>query len=253
MTNGNLYKSLVWCYELITTGEGHKKEANFVKNIVKKYKKSKGNELLDVGCGHGWHDKFLKKDFKITGIDFSKIILKLAKKRNPEITYKQGDMKSFNLKKKFDVVMSFDAMMYNLNYKDLKATIKNLVKHLTENGVLIFHLDKLKENFKQYGIVSRLEEHQFFKNNIYVTYFQIDYDKNLGDTIFESYLVFLIAKKGKDLEVKIDKEKMGLFELSKIEKILSDLRFKTYLYSGDFSGKKYSRKSPFPVFVCVRK
>ena len=62
----------------------------------------------------------------------------------------------------------------------------------------------------------------------------------------------MIAEKGRDLEVKIDKGKLGLFELSKIEKILSDLDFKTYLYSGDFSGKKYSKKSPFPVFVCVR-
>jgi 2-polyprenyl-3-methyl-5-hydroxy-6-metoxy-1,4-benzoquinol methylase len=125
MTNGDLYKSLVWCYEFITTGKGHRKETTFVKKTVKKYKKSKGNELLDVGCGHGWHDKFLKRNFKVTGIDLSKTILKLAKKRNPEITYKQGDMRKFNLKRKFDVVISFDAMMYTLNYKNLKITIKN--------------------------------------------------------------------------------------------------------------------------------
>ena len=48
MTRGNLYKNLAWCYEFITTGEGHKKEADFVKGIVRKYKKSKGNKLLDV-------------------------------------------------------------------------------------------------------------------------------------------------------------------------------------------------------------
>jgi len=252
MTNSGLYKDLAWCYEFITTGEGHKKEANFVKKIVKKYKKSKSIELLDVGCGHGWHDKFLKKNFRIIGIDASKIILKLAKKRNPEVTYKREDMKNFDLKRKFDVVMSFDAMMYNLNYRDLRDTIKNLSKHLTKDGVLIFHLDKLKENFKQYGIVSNPEEHQFSKNNIYMTYFQFDYDKNPKDTIFESCLVFLIAEKGRDLEVKVDIEKMGLFELSKIKKILSDLGFKTCLYSGDFSGKKYYKKNPFPVFVCVR-
>ena len=223
MTNSSLYKSLAWCYEFITTGEGHKKEANFVKKIVRKYKKSKGNELLDVGCGHGWHDKFLKKHFKITGIDLSRTMLKLAKKKNPEITYKQSNMRNFDLNKKFDVVMSFDAMMHNLNYKDLKATIKCLSNHLAKDGVLVFHLDKLKENFKQYGIVSKPEEHQFSKNNIYMTYFQFDYDKNPKDTIFESCLVFLIAEKGKNLEVKVDMEKMGLFKLTKVRKILSDL------------------------------
>jgi len=250
MSKVSLYKDLAWCYGFITVGEGHKKEANFVKNIVKKYKKSKGNELLNVGCGHGWHGKFLKEDFKITGIDFSRTMLKLAKKRNPEISYKQGDMRNFDLNKKFDVVMSFDAMEHNLNYKDLKRTIECLSKHLTEDGVLIFHLDKLKENFKQYGVVADLEEYS--KNNIHIKFFQMDYDKDPNDTVFESCLVFLIAQKGKDLEVKVDKEKMGLFELFRIKKILSEFGLKPYLYSGDFSGEKYSKKSPFPVFVCVR-
>ena len=141
---GELYKSLAWCYDFITTGKGHREEADFVKAIAKKYNKTKNNKLLDVGCGHGWHDKFLKKNFKITGIDFSKTILKLAKRRNPEIVYKQGDMRKFNLRRKFDVVISFDAMMHNLNYKDLRKTLKNLSKHLAEGGVLIFHLDRLK-------------------------------------------------------------------------------------------------------------
>jgi len=250
MARGNLYKSLAWCYEFITPGEGHKKEADFVKNIVKKYKKSRSNQLLNVACGHGWHDKFLKKNFKIAGIDLNREILKLAKRKNPKITYKQGNMRNFNLNRKFDVVMSFDSMMHNLNYRDLKATIKCLSKHLTEGGVLIFHLDKLKENFKQFGIVANLK--QYSKNNIRVTFFQMDYDKNPNDTVFETCLVFLITKKGEDLEVKIDKEKLGLFELSKIKKILTNLGFKAYLYSGDFSGKKYSQKSEFPVFVCVK-
>jgi len=250
---GELYKSLAWCYEFITTGEGHKEEAEFVKKVVKKYKRSKGNTLLDVGCGHGWHDKFLKKSFKITGIDLNNKILGFARKKNPEIEYKQGNMINFNLKRKFDTVISFDAMMYTLNYKNLKKTIKNLTKHLADGGILIFHLDRLKENFKQFGIVSNPEGHQFFKNNTHLTYFQIDYDKNLNDTVFESCLVFLFAKKGKDLEIKTDIETMGLFELPKIKEILSDFGFKIYLYSGDFSGKKYSKKSSFPIFVCVRR
>lgn len=250
---GELYKNLAWCYEFITTGKGHEKEADFVKKMIKKYKKSKGKELLNVGCGHGWHDKFLKNNFKITGVDINKTILKFALERNPEVKYKQGDMRNFNLKRKFDVVMSLDAMMYNLSYKDLEATIKNLANHLKNDGVLIFHLDRLKENFKQYGIVSSPEKHRFFKNNTFMTYFQMDYDKNPRDTLFETSLIFLIAKKGKNLEIKTDKEVMGLFELPKIKKILLNLGFKVHLYDGNLSGKTYSKKSSYPFFVCIRK
>jgi len=81
---GKLYRSLAWCYDFITTGKGHKEEADFLIKIVKKQKKSKSNTLLDVGCGHGWHDKFLKKKFRIIGIDLSKTILRIAKKRQPK-------------------------------------------------------------------------------------------------------------------------------------------------------------------------
>jgi SAM-dependent methyltransferase len=252
MAKGEFYGKLAWCYEFMTTGKGHKIEADFVRKTVKKYKKSKGNELLDVGCGHGWHDKFLKRHFKVTGVDLNKGILRYAKKRNPEIRYVQGDMRKFDLKTKFDVVLSLDAMMHNLNYDDLERTIKNLAKHLVKGGVLIFHLDRLKENFRPYRVVSDPEGHQFLRGDTHLTYFQIDYDKNPKDTVFETVMVFLIEKRGKDPYVLLDRESMGLFELAKIRKILSKLGFRTYLYSGDSSGKKYSKKSEFPVFVCVK-
>ncbi len=249
MAVGRLYKSLAWCYEFITTGEGHKKEAVFVRRIVKKYKKSGGNTLLDVGCGHGWHDRFLRKYFKIVGVDFSRTILKSARKRNPGVVYKYGDMKHFNLDMKFDVVMSFDAMMYNLNYADLKNTIKCLSEHLADGGVLIFHLDKLKENFRE-GEVMHPEQHS--RGNVKMTFFQIEHDRNPEDTLFESCLVFLIAVGGRDLKVKVDKEVLGLFGLSEVRMVLQELGFKVHVYSGDFSGRMYSKDSPLPVFVCVR-
>ena len=253
MAKSEFYGKLAWCYEFMTTGKGHKIEADFVRKVSKKYKKSKGNKLLDVGCGHGWHDKFLKKNFRVTGVDLNEGILKYARMKNPEIRYFQGDMRTFDLRKKFDIVLSFDAMMYNLTYKDLEKTIRNLARHLVEGGMLIFHLDRLKENFKQYGIVSDPEGHQFFRNNTHMTYFQMDYDRDPRDTKFETIMVFLVAKKGGNMEVFEDRETMGLFELNKIKKMLSVLGFTTYVYSGNFSGKKYSKKSPLPVFVCVRR
>jgi len=236
-----LYKDLAWCYEFITEGKEHKKEAEFV------MKKVKGKELLDVGCGHGWHDKFLKRKFKVTGINLHKPILQYAKKRNPEVKYLLGDMKTFNLKKKFDVVLSFDAMMYNLTYKDLKKTLKNLSRHLKDDGILIFHLDKLKENFVQNKIIHC---GKYKKRKKELIFFQIDFDENPKDTKYETFLTFIFSEKGKLIR-KTDRHEMGLFELKKIKQILKDLGFKTTVY--DFSGKKYTRDSKVPVFLCVKK
>lgn len=87
-----LYGSLAWCFDLISTGEDHEKEADFVRTAAKTHKKSDGNQLLDVCCGHGWHDYFLKRDFEITGLDLNERVLDIARKRNPEVEYGSGDV-----------------------------------------------------------------------------------------------------------------------------------------------------------------
>lgn len=224
-----LYGSLAWCYDLITTGEEHKKEADFIKTVVKAHKRSEGNRLLDVGCGHGWHDYFLKEDFGITGVDCNEAILELAEKRNPEIDYVLGDMREFDLNEEFDVVLSFDALEHLLTHKDLEAALAGLLRHLAEDGVLMFHLDRLKENFQRFRIAG---SGQYTKGDAQLALLDLEYDKNPDDAVAEGCLVFLIKEEGKDLEVKLLEGESGLFELAEIQRILDDMGLKTFLYNG---------------------
>ncbi|MFQ5909719.1 MAG: class I SAM-dependent methyltransferase [Thermoplasmata archaeon] len=244
-----LYRSLAWCYDFITTGYEHKKEADFVMTVVEAHKRSEGNSLLDAGCGHGWHDYFLKKDFEIAGVDLNEPILEIARKRNPEVEYVLGDMRDFDLNEEFDVVLSFDALEHLLTYEDLEAALACLLRHLNEDGVLIFHLDRLRENFQQFRIAG---SGQYTKADTQVAFLDLEYDKNPEDTVAEGCLVFLIREKGKDLDVRLLEGESGLFELAEMQRILDDMGLKTFLYSGDFSGREYSQGSPFPVFVCLR-
>lgn len=39
-----LYGSLAWCFDLITTGEDHETEADFIRTAVKTHKRSDGND-----------------------------------------------------------------------------------------------------------------------------------------------------------------------------------------------------------------
>jgi SAM-dependent methyltransferase len=243
-----LYESLAWCYDFITTGEEHKKEADFVKTVVKALKKSEGNRLLDVGCGHGWHDYFLKKEFKITGVNLNENILEMARRRNPDVDYILGDMRNFDLNEEFDVVLSFDALEHLLTYDDLKVALANLLKHLAEDGVLIFHLDRLRETFQDFRIAG---SGQFTKGDTHVAFLDLEYDKNPDDDVAEGCLVFLTKEEGKELNVRLLEGESGLFELGEIRRILEDFGVKTFLYSGDFSGNEYDDASPFPVFACV--
>ncbi|MCC6323403.1 class I SAM-dependent methyltransferase [Candidatus Nomurabacteria bacterium] len=66
----------------------------------------KGAHILDVGCGGGRDAKyFIKKGFKVTGIDMSSVLINIAKKEVPKASFKEMDI----LKLDFPI-NSFDAV-----------------------------------------------------------------------------------------------------------------------------------------------
>ena len=136
MSAARLYDEFAWTWEILVSEEEYRPEVEFVKKMIKKYKKTSGNKLLDVGCGAGHHDLFLMRDFEVVGIDQSESMLELARKRNPELEYHLSDMRTFQLNRKFDVVMAMDMLMYNLTYADLEKTLGNFSDHLRAGGLL---------------------------------------------------------------------------------------------------------------------
>jgi SAM-dependent methyltransferase len=245
MSSSRLYNELAWIWEILVSKEEYIPEAKFIKKMVKRYKKTKGDELLDVGCGGGHHDLFLKKDFKVVGIDKNEKMLELAKRRNPELEYHQGDMRTFRLNRKLDVVLAMDMIMYNLTYSDLEKTLQNFSNHLKVGGVMIFFVEDLKEKFEQNK--TRFKKHQ--KGNIETVVIENQYDPNPDDTEFEYHLIFLIRGDGK-LRIEVDLHRVGLFEMDKILEICKNFNLKTHLFELDFSGKEYQKEGP--IFVCEK-
>jgi SAM-dependent methyltransferase len=245
MNEVKLYNELAWTWEILVSEEEYIPEARFIQKTVKKHKKTSGNQVLDVGCGAGHHDLFLKHEYQIVGVDAGDKMLDLARKRNPQLDYHKGDMREFQLNRKFDVVMAMDMLMYNRSYADLEVTLRNFSEHLKTGGVLMFYVENIKEKFEQNK--TRFKRHK--KGDIDIVLVENDYDPDPSDTEFECHLIFLIRKEGK-LEIEVDRHSMGLFELRKILRILKNLKFKSYLYELDFSGRKYTNAGPF--FVCQK-
>ncbi len=243
MNEAKLYNELAWTWEVLVSDEDFTAETDFVKKTVEKYKKSEGNRLLDVGCGAGHHDLFLKQHFEVVGVDGSEKMLELARKRNPELEYLGADMRTFDLNRKFDVVMAFDMIMYNTSYEDLETTITNLSRHLKPGGVLLFYVENWKERFEQNK--TRFKSRK--KGEVEVVLVENDYDPDPDDTEFECHLVFLIREKG-EFRTVVDRHRMGLFEMNRVLEILRGLSFKPHLFELDFSGRKYQKEGP--IFVC---
>jgi len=249
MVEAKIYNELAKYYLFISQvglygKHGHEREVVIIKKLIKKHKKSKGKKLLIVASGLGLHDKFLKKDFEIIGVDKNEGMLRISRKINPDIKYKKGDMKTFKLNKKFDIVMCMDALPHLITYKNLKIALKNFSRHLKKNGLLIFSLDPVKKSFEE------MRTKKYSKNNLEVTFIEVNHRRKKKDNKFDSCFIFVIKEKGKKMKIYPDYHMGGLFEVSKIKKILSKLGFKSHVYES-YSFKKFRKENP--VFVCMKK
>lgn len=133
-----MYKQLAKYYDKIYQWKDYKTECEKIHSLIKKYKKTPGKEMLDVACGTGNHIQYLKKYYDITGLDLDKDMLKIAKKKFPGVKFHNGDMRNFDLGKKYDVIVClFSAIAHLTTQADLRKAIKTLTSHLMKGGVMI--------------------------------------------------------------------------------------------------------------------
>lgn|SRR3989344_271777 len=118
--------------------KNYKAEVKKILRLISKYKKSKSENLLDIGCGTGSHLLYLRRNFNCTGIDLSNQMLKIAKMKVKGVRFKQADMTNFKFEEKFDIIISlFSVILYSSTYSNFKKTVKNMYNHLEIGGILI--------------------------------------------------------------------------------------------------------------------
>jgi SAM-dependent methyltransferase len=94
--------------------------------------------ILDVACGTGEHDKFLRQHYAVDGVDLNENYLEAARRKNPDGRYTRADMTDFNLSKTFDVVAClFSAIGYVKSVERLNRAIACMARHVRPGGVLI--------------------------------------------------------------------------------------------------------------------
>jgi ubiquinone/menaquinone biosynthesis C-methylase UbiE len=134
--------------QLYSQMKNYGKEAEIVSNVIRKFEHRKPKTLLDVGCGTGEHMKHFVSNFKCTGIDINKGMIRIAKGKVPEAKFQVADMTNFSLKNKFDVIISlFSAVGYVKSFNNLVKAFRNMRRHLNDEGLVIVEPWVFKEDF----------------------------------------------------------------------------------------------------------
>lgn len=111
--------------------------ARFVHDLVTRF--DGGRHLLDIGSGTGRDAGHLARTgYRVVGLDSSERMVEHARAHHPEAEFVLGDMRTFALGRRFDVLTCLDsALLYNHTNADLDAFLTRCREHLAPGGLLV--------------------------------------------------------------------------------------------------------------------
>lgn len=133
-----LYSTLSEVYEaMYTTLINYEEEYKFYNNILSRYKKS---NLLEIGSGTGNLAIYFEENgFEYCGLDLSKEMIEISKRKLPMSKFIKGDMRTFKIENKVDsVLITGRTISYLLTNKDIMSAFERIYKNLHVGGILSF-------------------------------------------------------------------------------------------------------------------
>jgi SAM-dependent methyltransferase len=132
-------------YDLLYGEKDYSSECRLIIKLLKRYG-DRVSSILDLGCGTGNHVFPLLRDgYEVAGVDRSLEMLAHAQKKlvasqsDGRVTFKQGDVRSVDLQRRFDAaIMMFAVLGYQLENIDVLSSLKTARRHLHPGSVFIF-------------------------------------------------------------------------------------------------------------------
>jgi SAM-dependent methyltransferase len=124
-------------YDAVYSWKDYGREAELVHELVQA-RKPDAKTLLDVACGTGAHLDELRRWYRCEGLDLEDKLLAVARERLPDVPLHRGDMRDFDLSRRFDAVTClFSSIGYVLTLEGLAAAVAAMARHLEPGGVLL--------------------------------------------------------------------------------------------------------------------
>lgn len=100
-------------------------------------------KILEIGCGVG---RLMKNDNLFYGIDISKNMIEIAKKRKPNCHFKVSDGRTIPYGNNFFQYVYSVLLFQHLPFEAISAYIKETARVLSAKGIFIFQFIKGNEN-----------------------------------------------------------------------------------------------------------
>jgi len=141
-------------------GKDYAAEAQHIASVARA-RRPGAAALLDVACGTGEHLAHLRACFPaVAGLDGSPAMLELARAKLPGVPLVRGDMRDFDLRRRFDVVTClFSAIGYLASVGELRAAVAAMARHLVPGGVLVVEPLWRPEQFLDGHVSAEVLEH----------------------------------------------------------------------------------------------
>jgi SAM-dependent methyltransferase len=238
-------------YDLFYKDKNYEKEAKFISDLIKIYKKVKNKyTILEFGSGTGQHANFLVKDgYKVHGIEKSSGMIKKIKKI-PGFTCQKGDITNINVKNKFDIVLSlFCVISYQTTNKKVKSVFSNAANHLKKNGLFIFDMWYTPA---VYNLRPTVKIKEIKKNNIFIKRVANPVMISSKSAVNVKYSFFLKDLKLNSTKLFKENHMMRHFSLLEIDLLAEMYGFKR-LKSLELLSKKKPSNNTWSITIVLKK
>lgn len=162
--------------------------------------------MLELGSGGGSLASHLKQHFELTLSDLSEKMLAVSLAANPECEHIQGDMRTLDLGRTFDLVLIHDAIMYMTDAESMRATLRTVARHCRPGGATILMPDCVKEEFEP----STDHGGEDGPDGRGLRYMDWTWDPDPNDNTFETAYAFLL-REGDTVRMEMDRHRCGVF------------------------------------------
>ena len=141
-----------------------------------------GARIIDLGCGDGRDTDHLKrKGFDVVGIDLSRSMINLARKKYPDCTFIQMDMRDTIFPEDTFHFAWANAAIINLPKSEFSQLESEIYRILDKDGIFAFSFKKGEgEGMEDGGVLTDEPHPRYFS---YYTLEEIEEELNLFDII----------------------------------------------------------------------